>query len=430
MTRLSTLSLALLAFAASACGGSDTDTDVAVETPGVARAVEVLVADAGLFEDVVEITGTVAATNDAALSADAGGTLTYVAPVGTFVRQGATVAQVRATGQQAGIAQAQAGVAQSRAGIAQAQAGVAQAEAGVRAARAQRQAAQAQLDLAQDQYRRQLPLVRDSILSALEFRGVETQLAGARSTVAQADAGIAQAQGQLRAAQQGVVAARAGESASQAGVRGAQSQLASTRVVAPFSGVVQERLMEPGEMAGPGMPVVRLVAAGGVKIEAGVPERFAGQILSGATIRVTPSGGEARGGRVSFVGAALDTQSRTYPIEAVVENEDGLLKPAMVVRLGVTRAVLSGVVAVPAEAVVRDERGTAVFVAGRDSSGAQVAVRRAVRLGPASGGNVVVERGIRTGDAVIVTGASGLTEGEPVRVTDRRAPVRVAAGGR
>jgi len=429
MTRLSLFALGALTL--SACGGSD-DTAVAVETPAVAagRAVEVVVADAGLFEDVVEITGTVAATNDAALSPDVGGTLTYVAPVGTFVRQGATIAQVRATGQQAGVAQAQAGVAQSRAGIAQAQAAVAQAEAGIRAARAQRQAAQAQLDLAQDQYRRQLPLVRDSILSALEFRGVETQLAGARSTVAQADAGIAQAQGQLRAAQQGVVAARAGENASQAVVRGAQSQLSSTRVVAPFSGVVQERLMEPGELASPGMPVVRLVAAGGVKIEAGVPERYAGQVLGGATVRVTPTGGEARGGRVSFVGLAVDPATRTYPIEAVVENEDGLLKPSMVVRLGVTRAVLSGVVAVPAEAVVRDERGTAVFVAGRDSSGAQVAVRRAVRVGPTSGGNVVIEAGIRTGDAVIVTGASGLTQGEPVRVTDRRAPVRVAAGGR
>ncbi|HEX8299403.1 MAG TPA: efflux RND transporter periplasmic adaptor subunit, partial [Rubricoccaceae bacterium] len=373
-----------------------------------------LVADPGFFEDVVSLTGTVATNNDAALSPDVPGTLTYVAAVGTAVRAGATVAQVRAVGQQAGVAQAQAGVAQ--------------AEAGIRAARAQRQAAQAQLDLAQDQYRRQLPLVRDSILSALEFRAVETQLAGARAQVAQADAGIAQAQGQFRAAQQGVVAARAGESGSLAVVRGAQSQLSNTRIVAPFSGVIQERIMGPGELASPGMPVVRIVSGGAVKIEAGVPERYAGAIRVGATVQVTQTAnaGEPRGGRVTFVGVAVDPQTRTFPIEIQVDNADGALKPSMVVRLAVTRAVLENTVVVPQDAIVRDGDATFVMIAVRNAQGATVAERRPVELGPTSGANVVVLSGVRTGESIIVSGQSGLAQGATVRVAERRAPVRRA----
>ncbi|HEX9952082.1 MAG TPA: efflux RND transporter periplasmic adaptor subunit, partial [Rubricoccaceae bacterium] len=369
------------------------------------------------------------ATNDAALSPDVGGTLTYVAAVGTFVRQGATIAQVRATGQQAGVAQAQAGVAQSRAGIAQAQAGVAQAEAGIRAARATRQGAQAQFDLAQDQYRRQLPLVRDSILSALEFRAVETQLAAARAQVAAADAGIAQAQGQLRAAQQGVVAARAGESGSLAVVRGAQSQLANTRIVAPFAGVIQERIMGPGELASPGMPVVRIVSGGAVKIEAGVPERYAGAIRVGATVQVTPATGAGgpRGGRVTFVGVAVDPQTRTFPVEIQVDNSDGALKPAMVVRLAVTRSILENVVVVPQDAIVRDGDATAVMVAARGPQGGTVAERRTVELGPTAGPNVVLLSGVRTGESIVVSGQSGLAEGAAVRVAERRALARTAA---
>ncbi len=427
MTR--SLPLLALALALSACGGDKADADAtAADSTSTAAAVETLTADPGLFEDVIDLTGTVATNNDAALSPDVPGTLTFVAAVGTAVRAGQTVAQVRATGQQAGVAQAQAGVAQSRAGIAQAQAQVATAEAGVRAARAQRQAAQAQLDLAQDQYRRQLPLVRDSILSALEFRSVETQLANARSGVAQADAGIAQAQGQVRAAQQGVVAARAGESASQAGVRSAQTQLGNTRVVAPFAGVVQERLMGPGELASPGMPVVRIVSGGAVKIEAGVPERYAGAIRVGAQVSVTPTAnaGGARGGRVTFVGVAVNPQTRTFPVEIQVDNSDGALKPAMVVRLGITREILENVVVVPQEAVVRDERGTSVFVA-EGPEGSAAAVRREVELGPTSGDNVVIRSGVRTGEAVIVSGQSGLAEGDRVRISERRAPIRTAA---
>ena len=438
------LSLALPALAVltlTACGGGE-DADQAEAPRDTSVPVEVLVANPGLFEDTIELTGTVDATNDASLSPDVPGTLTYVAPVGAFVRAGQTVAQVRATGQQAGVSQARAGVSQARAGVAQGQAGIAQAQAsvagaqaGVRAARAQREAAQAQLDLAQDQYRRQYPLYRDSILSALEFRQVETQLAQARAQVAQADAGIAQAQGQLRASREGVNAAQAQRSAAvaqqdaaQAGVSSAQTQLSNTRVVAPFSGVVEQRLQEAGELASPGQPVVRLVGAGSVKVTAGVPERYAGEIEQGTQVQVTPNAYtvEPRGGRVSFVGAAIDQASRTFPIEVAVENADRTLKPSMVVRLNVTRDVLQNVIVVPTEAIVRDERGTSVFVAANDTSGT-VASRREVELGPDAGDTVVLRSGVEPGDRIIVSGAADLTEGERVTITGTRASATASA---
>ena len=405
----STLRFALVAgLALSACGGEEPADAAEAEAPADrAVPVDVLVAQPGLFEDSIELTGTVEADNDATLSPDVPGTLTYVAAVGTFVRAGQTVAQVRASTQQAGVSQARA-----QAGTAQA--GIAQAQAGVEAARAQRQAAQAQLDLAQDQYNRQRPLYRDSILSALEFRQVEQQLASARAQVAQADAGIAQARGQLGAA-------RAQVSAANAGVQGAQSQLANTRIVAPFAGVVEARLMEPGELASPGQPVVRLVGAGSVKVSAGVPERYAGEIEPGTQVRVSPNAYtvEPRGGRVTFVGLAIDEGSRTFPVEIAVENADRALKPSMVVRLDVTRDVLEGAISVPQEAVVRDERGTSVFVAVAGQGSGTVAARRVVELGPSSGDEVVLTSGVEAGDRIIVSGQSSLAEGDLVRIDER-----------
>ncbi|MEM1115126.1 MAG: efflux RND transporter periplasmic adaptor subunit [Bacteroidota bacterium] len=409
--RLFSFALLGAALGLAACNAAPDDgADAASEAETAAdraRPVEVVVADPTLFEDTIELTGTVDARNDALLSPDVPGTLSFVAEVGTFVRAGQTIAQVRATAQQAGVSQARATVATSEAGIAQ-------AEAALQAARAQRQAAQAQLDLAQDQYRRQFPLFRDSILSALEFRGVESQLANARAGVAQADAGIAQAQGQLRAA-------RAQVSAAAAGVRSAQTALANTRIVAPFSGIVEQRIQEPGELASPGAPVVRLVGSGNVKVTAGVPERYAGEIEQGTQVRVVPNAyaAEARGGRVTFAGAAIDTRSRTFPIEVSVENADRSLKPSMVVRLDVTRDVLDDVIVLPTEAVVRDERGTSVFVVAQDSSGA-VAARRVVDLGANAGETVVVQSGVEAGDRVIVSGAGDLAEGDLVRITETR----------
>ena len=414
------------ALALGACSPPDEAADTVEAPADRATPVEVVVADPGYFEDTIELTGTVSADNDASLSPDVGGTLTYVADVGTFVRAGQTVAQVRASTQQAGVASARAQAAQGRAGVSQAQAQVAGAEAGVRAARAQREAAQAQLDLAQDQYRRQYPLYRDSILSALEFRQVESQVAQARAQVAQADAGIAQAQGQLQAAREGVQAARAQSQAGEAGVASAQSQLASTRVVAPFSGVVEARLSEPGELAAPGQPVVRLVGSGNVRVEAGVPERYANEIAQGTQVQVTPNAYEAepRGGRVAFVGTAIDDASRTFPIEVAVENADRTLKPSMVVRMAVTRRVIEDAIVVPTEAIVRDERGTAVFVVDEGQ-----ARRVVVTLGPDAGDRVVLASGVERGQQVIVSGAGELADGEAVRVTDTRRLAASASAG-
>lgn len=391
----------------AACGDTpESAEDFAVIQPN-ATPVEVVALEPTLFEDVVELTGTVDAGEDATLSPSASGTLTYVAPVGTRVRRGQTVAQINAGTQQAGIAQARGQLAQSAASVEQ-------AEAAIRAARARREAAQSQLELAQDQYDRQRPLLEQQIISPLEFQNVESQLASARASVAEAEAGIAQAQGQL-------AAARGGLAAGQAGVESARSQLANTRITAPFSGVVEARLMEPGELASPGQPVVRLVGGGGLRVEAGVPERYAGEIEVGTQVTVNPTAytAEARGGRVVFVGAAINPESRTFPIEVTVDNSDGALRTDMVVQMSVTRSVITDALVLPQDAVVRDERGTSVFVVAETDS-ASVARRRSVELGASSGGRVVVASGLESGDRVVVSGQGELADGDPVRVERTR----------
>ncbi|MDX1420518.1 MAG: efflux RND transporter periplasmic adaptor subunit [Rubricoccaceae bacterium] len=378
--RTRSLFLLPLALALAACGADDTgeagEAGAAEAVADNALPVEVIVVGPTLFEDTIELTGAVEAPEDATLSPQAAGTLTYLAPLGAFVRAGGTVAQVDPS---------------------TAQAAVAQARAGVQAAQAQVEAARAQLDLAEDTFRRQEPLYRDSIISAWEFRGTQTQQASARAQVAQAEASVAQAQAALRQA---------------------QTALGNTRVVAPFGGTVEAQLAERGEVVGPGVPVARLVSSGGLLIEAGMPERYAGEVEVGTPVRIVPTAyeGEPIGGRVSFVGRAVNPQSRTFPIRVTLQSAEVPLRPEMVVALEVSRAVLEDVIALPLQAIVRDERGPGVLVVS-ESEGATVAERRAVDLGPSSNGLTVIEAGLAAGDLVIASG--GVTEGDRVRVVER-----------
>lgn len=359
--------LALLLALLAACGPDAPEEAPAAEAAGEhpALAVEVVTVEPSTFEDVIEMTGTIEAPNDVTLTPEVGGTLTYLAPLGAAVGRGQVVAQVNPTQAQASLAQAEAGLA----------------------------AAQAQAELAEDQFRRQEPLFRDSIVSAAEFEAVRTQQAAARADVARAEAAVA----------------------------AARQSLSSTRVVAPFGGIVEERLAEVGEQVTPGAPVARLVSTGVVKVRAGVPERYAASVVPGASVLVSPEayGVAPRRASVSFVGRTIDPATRTFPVEVALENPGGALKPEMVVRVVLTRAVLEGVLAVPLAAVIRDERGAHLFVA--EGSGERRAARlRPVVLGANAHGFVVVEEGLAAGEEVIVQGQTNLSDGDPVRIAGRR----------
>ena len=357
----------------SACGGEEAaaPADATAEEARTAIPVEVVVVDRQEFEDTVTMTGTVEAPDDATLAAESAGTVTVLAPLGVRVGRGQVVAQINPSLAQAGLRQAQAAL----------------------------ESAQAQLELAEDQYRRQEPLYADSIISALEFQGVRTQRASALAQVAQAEAAVAQA----------------------------QEQVENTRVRAPFGGTVEEQLVDRGEQVTPGMPVLRLVSTGRVKVRAGVPERYAGEIEQGTPVTIVPEAYSVgtRRGSVTFVGAAIDPQSRTFPVEVELDNATGELKPEMTVRVEVTRAVLEEAIAVPLAAVIRDERGTSVYVVEEASAGL-VAQNRPVELGSTTRGLVVVESGLSVGEEVIVQGQTVVAEGDPVRIVERHATAPVA----
>jgi membrane fusion protein (multidrug efflux system) len=361
------LALTLLALVAAGCGGADGSDEARDDTGEPATRsvrVETLVLEPTTFEDVIQITGTVKSSNDATLSAQSSGTLDYLAPLGRTVAQGAAVARVDAGLANAALQQTEAQVA----------------------------AAQAQFELAEDNLKRQEPLYQDSVISALEFQNVKAQYNQAKAGLEQAKAVSTQA----------------------------RKQVSNTTINAPFSGTVEEHFAEQGEQVNPGMQVLRVVNTGSVKVEVGVPERYAGDVEVGTPVEINFKAyrGETRRGRVSFSGSAINPQSRAFPIEVEVSNTDRKLKPQMIAEVFVTLETLPNVLIVPQAAIVRDEEGNSVFVVETEG-GQSVASRRRVTLGPTYAGRVVVESGLEAGDEVLVLGQTNVTEGDAVEVVEQ-----------
>jgi len=317
------------------------------------------------FEDVIALIGVVDAPRDAILSSQSSGTVISIEPLGTRVSKNDIVARIDSEILTAVLAQAESAL----------------------------DVADAQALLADDTFRRQEPLYRDSIISALEFEQVRMQQTQARAQVGQAQAFVSQA----------------------------KKQLENTRIRAPFDGTVEFHLTDPGEQVAPGSQIVRIVDTERLRIRAGVPERYAVDIHRGTPVDMDfkAYGVGSREGVISFVGNVIDPDSRSFLIEIQLSNGNASLKPEMIADVFVTRAVLTSQIVLPQTSVLHDELGASVYIVDR-SDGSARAVRRTVSLGASYGGKTVIAGGLEEGAEVIVVGQTVVTEGdlvEPVSAT-------------
>lgn len=370
--RFSALAAGVALLLVSGCG-AEGDAEVAEGPETVSQTsarvvrVDTEIVQATDFADVIQLSGTVEAPNDATLSAQASGTLEYLAPLGQRVGQGGLVARLDSDLLAAGLRQAEAFL----------------------------EVQKAQENLADDNLRRQEPLYRDSIISALEFESVRTQLIQAQAQRSQAESAVAQA----------------------------TKALANTRVLAPFSGSVEEHFADAGSQVAPGSPVLRLVNTSRVRIVAGVPERYVADIEVGSPLTASFAAYSMAPvtGSVSFVGRVINPQSRTFRVEVNLPNPKGTLKPEMIANLQLTRELRVGQLVIPLTSVLREEDKSSVFVVTSPGDATvQVAERRAVVMGPSHQGRAVVTSGLQAGDEVIVVGQTNVTEGDVIAIANRR----------
>lgn len=206
---------------------------------------------------------------------------------------------------------------------------------------------------------------------------------------------------------------------SAASLTALSARLDATIIRAPFGGVLDSRDIELGSMIMPGTPVARVVDLDPVRIRGGVPERFALDVRPGsqATVTFQVLEGEVFEGDITYVGAAVDPEDRTFPVELTLANPGGLIKPEMVANIEIVRETRTDVVVVPREVLLRVEDGYVAYVVeGTGDDG--VARLREVQLGPAQRNLVVIEEGLQAGDRLVVIGQQLIADGDRVRVVN------------
>jgi RND family efflux transporter MFP subunit len=200
-----------------------------------------------------------------------------------------------------------------------------------------------------------------------------------------------------------------------------KKQLEDAQLRAPFDGRIEEKLTSEGQFVGPGTPVLRMINTNQVKVTGGVPERYAGKIEQGSEVEISfrSYGLDPKTAKVQFVGNLINPDSRTFPVEVVLNNADGSIKPRMVVEMRVIRGELTESIIVPRTSILRNDLGLSVFIV-EDQNGVKRAIQRQVTVALSSGDFVAIEEGVEPGDEIVIAGFTSLNDGDLVHVTHVR----------
>ena len=275
-----------------------------------------------------------------------------------------------------------------------AQAAARAAGQGAEATAAEQRAADAALVLARASYDR--------------IAGLEAKRSATRQELDEATAGLRAAEARVASA-----GARAQQAASSLESATAASEAAGTTesfalVTAPFDGVVTEKMVEPGNTAAPGTPLLRIEDTRGYRLEVRVDESRLGQVRPGAAVTVALDVSAGTGaatvvGTVSEVGRAVDADARAFLVKIALPETAGL-RSGMFGRAqfpGEARRALM----IPAGAIVHRGQVVSVFVVEKG-------VAR-VRLVNVRGREVLA--GVSEGEKVVVNPQAELTDGRQVR---------------
>jgi RND family efflux transporter MFP subunit len=290
------------------------------------------------IQRVVDLSGSLISPDQVRVSSEVDGTVASVnADLGQEVQAGQILIQLDTRELQLAVERAESALRQTEAqlGIDNARPGVIPADdqvASVRTALANRE--DARLKLAQTQ-----ELVNKGLIARADLDTNDTRLKVAEAAV--------------QSALENVRSLKASLQDRRASHELAKKKLADASIRAPASGAIAERLVQKGEFIRANTQVATIVQLNPLKLQTAVQEKYANIIRRNLAVqfRVEPFPDEVFEGTVSNISPSVNQQTRTFPVEILVSNPTGKLKPGFFAKGAILTQRDQNVLAVAQEAV-------------------------------------------------------------------------------
>ena len=179
----------------------------------------------------------------------------------------------------------------------------------------------------------------------------------------------------------------------------AEKKLTDAIIRAPFAGQIRERSVTPGQYLKVQTPVMIIVNVDPLRVRLKVPEKMAGWVKAGQQVTVSVEAYPERsfGGKVSRINPSVDQQTRSFEVEALIENRDGALKPGFFVKARIPSEKMESALLIPDDALVYEYGLYKVYAV----DGNQLRERE-VKIGDRGADGVEVIDGLARGEHVAV----------------------------
>jgi len=278
------------------------------------------------------------------------------------------------------------------------------------------------------------------VLIELDEELAELALARARAAVSEAQARLDEAirlrdearrlaasrnipETQLKAAEAEVEISRAALKRLEVESREQQKRLQRHTIIAPFDAVVSRKLTEAGEWVDTGTAVLELVETQRLRLDVQAPQHLYRTIHDGmpVEIRLEAMPDRSLQGRVRTRVPVTEPTMRTFLVRIDLQQSADRLAPGMsaraLFRIDDDRRGL----VLPRDAVVRLPDGTAVvWRIDENDDGHPAASQVQVKLGKVMANKVEIRAGLSVGQRVVLHGNEVLSDGQPVRIIDRK----------
>lgn len=424
------LLLSLLIFFA-ACSRQREGRDAAQANPSALKVpVSVVKVEVRSVERALEMVGTLMPYEEVNLASEVPGAVSAVyVDLGDRVEKGQLLIRLDERDYRLQYQQASAAVEWAKENLEKAKVALEAGRADVATAKAEEAAAKAELERARvmvgdakTHLGRMTRLSSEGIVSLSERDTAQTRYDSALAQLSAAEAAYKARQSRVQSAQalyqqleSAIRVAQASVTQAEANLSLYKKRLDDTSIYAPISGSVQKKMVSVGESIKERVPLLTLVVADPLKLEGEVPERFAPQVRLGQKVRVQVEAypGETFRGRISRLSPAVTAESRSFRVQALIDNRDGRLKPGFFARSRIITEV-EQVSMVPEKALVTLVGLTKLFVI-KDGT----ATSRPVQVGLRDKEMVEVE-GVEPGALVATSNLSRLADGVKVNIVESR----------
>lgn len=307
------------------------------------------------FSATLWVSGSVISQNDARIAAETDGRITWVANVGSRFEKGGVIARIDAEGLALELADRQAQLA----GL------------------------NSQLKYRDSSLQRFQKLAASNNAAATQLDEAQSQLDMTRQEIKRVEVAIAQIKRRIN----------------------------QTEVLAPFPGIVAERLVQIGEFVGRGEQVARLVDTQHREIKVQAPLSVAGWIREGMLVTVEHRRIESLS-PVSYVIPVGDERSRMFEIRIAATDPAWIIGSP--VRVALPNSEPRELVAIPRDGLVL--RGSNIYVMRVNND--NIVEKVSVETGIGLGGFIEVIGNLEKGDLIVTRGGERLQPGQAVTITE------------